>query len=175
MAYFEHPRLHCCKLRFHRNISATIYFELLIYSSSSTGPGRFTPITTLFTSDSVTFPLASLFRFLFYPSVNWHYYALLDEYFQITLRVRNSNTVHRLVSNLLMKIECWETHIYIKTECLQIKLKGIEIVLTITNFSLSRLQRCTPTTSPSSCCTCKAPRITTTSITRTILSAEAWS
>ena len=41
-------------------------------------------------------------------------------------------------------------------------------------FLTSRLQRCTPTTSPNSCCTCKAPRITTTSITRTTLSAEAW-
>jgi len=39
----------------------------------------------------------------------------LKTFFQITTKI------HQLKSNLLLKIECGETHIYMKTDCLQTK------------------------------------------------------
>jgi len=39
--------------------------------------------------------------------------------FQIRLLVQVTNTFQWLKSTLFLKIECWETHIYMKTECLQ--------------------------------------------------------
>jgi len=41
--------------------------------------------------------------------------------FQCTLLVEIRKLVAWLMSNLLLKIECQETHIYMKTECLQTK------------------------------------------------------